>query len=270
MRFRHINLIRYGKFTDFPIDLPKPDEDNEPDFHLIVGANEAGKSTTRHAITDLLFGIETRTRFDFKHDKKDMRLGAVLENDTAGIEYHRLKRKQPLFNPDDTPLPDDALAAYTGNADRTSFEREFCLDHKRLETGGRSILDSKDDVGRMLFEASTGVDLYGKFLDQLEEEANTLWSSRYSKDREYHKAHDAFKEAQRVLKEATTRTTEWKATNQKVDEASEAMAGATKAYQALEQTRNRLDRIRSVAPHLQTLKTTAAKLQGNRVSFRVT
>ena len=263
MRFRHLNLIRYGKFTDFPIDLPKPDGDNEPDFHLIVGANEAGKSTMRHAITDLLFGIETRTRFDFIHDKKDMRLGAVLENDTAEIEYHRLKRnKQALCNADDTPLPEDALAAYTGNADRTSFEREFCLDHKRLETGGRSILDSKDDVGRMLFEASTGVDVYGKFLDQLDAEANTLWSSRYSKDREYYKAHDAFKVAQRTLKEATARTTEWKAANQKVVEASEAQAAATQAYQALEQTRNRLDRVRRVARHLQTLKTTAAKLKG--------
>ena len=130
----------------------------QPDFHLIVGPNEAGKSTIRHAISDLLFGIESRSRFDFLHSKNEMRLGAMLENGDARLEFHRLKRnKQPLRGLEDNLLPDDVLASYTGNADRTSFEREFCLDHARLAAGGQSILNSKDDVGRMLFEASAGV-----------------------------------------------------------------------------------------------------------------
>ena len=111
MRFCRLDLIRYGKFTDFPIELPSPDVSGKPDFHLIVGANEAGKSTTRHAITDLLFGIENRTRFDFIHDKKDMCLGGMLETDTAQLEFHRLKRNnQSLRSPDGAELPDDALA----------------------------------------------------------------------------------------------------------------------------------------------------------------
>ena len=152
MRFSRLDLIRYGIFTDRPIDLPGPDGTGERDFHLIVGPNEAGKSTIRHAISDLLFGIEKRTRFDFLHGKTEMCLGALLENGDARIEFHRLKRnKQPLRGLDDTPLPDDALVPFTGNADRTSFEREFCLDHARLAAGGQSILNSKDDVGCMLF-----------------------------------------------------------------------------------------------------------------------
>lgn len=255
MRFRRLDLIRYGMFTDFHIDLPAPDGEQEPDFHLIVGANEAGKSTTRHAISDLLFGIETRTRFNFIHANNDMCLGAMLENGDAQLEYHRLKRnKQPLRAPDDTPMPDDALATYTGNADRTSFEREFCLDHKRLETGGQSILNSKDDVGRMLFEASAGVGVFGDFLDRLEEEAGVLWSSRHSKGREFYKAQEDFKEAQKDLKEATAKTTEWKNANQKVTDASEALTSATEEYQGLEQSRTRLDRVRRVAQHFQTRK----------------
>ncbi len=255
MRFRRLDLIRYGMFTDFHIDLPAPDGEQDPDFHLIVGANEAGKSTTRHAISDLLFGIETRTRFNFIHANNDMCLGAMLENGDSQLEYHRLKRnKQPLRVPDDTSMPDDALAAYTGNADRTSFEREFCLDHKRLETGGQSILNSRDDVGRMLFEASAGVGVFGDFLDKLEEEAGVLWSSRHSKDREFYKAHDSFKAAQNVLKEATAKTTEWKNANQKVTDASEALTSATEEHQGLEKIRTRLDRVRRVAPHFQTRK----------------
>lgn len=255
MRFRRLDLIRYGIFTDHVINLPRPDGTGQPDFHLIVGPNEAGKSTIRHAISDLLFGIENRTLFDFLHGKSEMRLGAMLENDNAQLEFHRLKRnKQPLRGLEDDLLPDDALAPYTGNADRTSFEREFCLDHARLAAGGQSILNSKDDVGRMLFEASAGVGVFGEFLDQLDEEAAGLWSRRYSKDREFYKALDAFNDAKKAVKEATARTKEWKDTNRKVTEALEALTAAKEDYKSLEQTRTRLDRVRRVAPHFQTRK----------------
>ena len=255
MRFRRLDLIRYGIFTDRSIDLAGPDGMEEPDFHLIVGPNEAGKSTIRHAISDLLFGIESRSRFDFLHRKSEMCLGALLENGDARLEFHRLKRnKQPLRGLDDTPLPDDALAPFTGNADRTSFEREFCLDHGRLAAGGRSILNSKDDVGRMLFEASAGVGVFGDFLDQLDEEAAGLWSRRYSKDREFYRALDAFNDAKKAVKEAATRTKEWKDTNMKVAQASDALTAAKDDYEALERTRTRLDRVRRVATHFQTRK----------------
>lgn len=255
MRFRRLDLIRYGIFTGRPIDLPGPDGTGEPDFHLIVGPNEAGKSTIRHAISDLLFGIESRTRFDFLHGKSEMRLGALLENGEDRLDFHRLKRnKQPLRGGDDELLPDDALAPYTGNADRTSFEREFCLDHARLAAGGQSILNSKDDVGRMLFEASAGVGVFGDFLDQLEEEAETLWSSRRKKDQAFYKAFDDFNDAKKAVKEATSRTKEWKDANMKVAEASQALAAAKDDYEALERTRTRLDRVRRVATHFQTRK----------------
>ena len=81
MRFRRLDLIRYGIFTDRAIDLPGPDGTGEPDFHLIVGPNEAGKSTIRHAISDLLFGIENRSRFDFLHGKSEMCLKVRQERD---------------------------------------------------------------------------------------------------------------------------------------------------------------------------------------------
>ena len=255
MRFRRLDLIRYGKFTDCPIDLPGPNETGEPDFHLIVGPNEAGKSTIRHAISDLLFGIETRSRFDFLHDKREMRLGALLENGDAKLDFHRLKRnRQPLRGVDDELLPDDALAPFTGNADRTSFEREFCLDHALLAAGGQSILNSKDDVGRMMFEASAGVGVFGDFLDRLEEEAATLWSSRRKKDQAFYKAFDDFNDAKRDVKEATARTREWKDINKKVADASDALAAAKRKYEELEQIRTRLDRVRRVAQHFQTRK----------------
>ncbi len=70
MRFSRLDLIRYGKFTDHSIELSNSNDAGQPDFHLIVGPNEAGKSTICNAISDLLFGIEVRTRYDFLHNKK--------------------------------------------------------------------------------------------------------------------------------------------------------------------------------------------------------
>ena len=261
MRIRRLDLVRYGKFTDYQIDLPRPQNTDQPDFHLIVGPNEAGKSTIRHAISDLLFGIENRSRFDFLHDKKEMRIGAELETPETKIEFYRLKRnKHPLYDPQNNVLPDDALAPFTGNADRTSFEREFCLDHTRLAAGGQSILNAKDDVGRMLFEASSGVGVFGEVLDQLENEAANLWTRNRSKDREYYKAFDAFNAAKKAVKEATASTREWKNINNQIAEATQALDDANNHFRKLDQTRTRLERIRRLAPHFRTRNENIEKL----------
>ena len=47
MRLQKLELNRYAKFTEQTLDFPKTD----CDFHLIVGANEAGKSTLRRAVS---------------------------------------------------------------------------------------------------------------------------------------------------------------------------------------------------------------------------
>ena len=48
MRIRELRLLRYGKFTDRLLALPHAPQD----IHLVVGANEAGKSTMRRALSD--------------------------------------------------------------------------------------------------------------------------------------------------------------------------------------------------------------------------
>ena len=49
MRFHRLDLFKYGKFSDRSVEFPAAKQD----FHLIVGPNEAGKSTLRSAIVDL-------------------------------------------------------------------------------------------------------------------------------------------------------------------------------------------------------------------------
>lgn len=65
MRFAELQLIRYGRFQDCNLSFASGD----CDLQIIVGPNEAGKSTTLASISDLLFGFGPRTRFGFKFDQ---------------------------------------------------------------------------------------------------------------------------------------------------------------------------------------------------------
>ena len=86
MRLRRLDLTRYGKFTDRRIDFG-PAEPGRPDLHIVYGPNEAGKSTALSGFLDLLFGIETRSRYNFVHPYGTMRVGGRIE--FAGGEQER-------------------------------------------------------------------------------------------------------------------------------------------------------------------------------------
>ena len=146
MRFDRLDLIKYGKFTDRSISFPIA----KHDFHLIVGPNEAGKSTLRSAILDLLFGIETRSPFNFIHPLNELRLGASVSNQSGCMEFQRAKaQKQTLRSITDAVLADSALTPFLGTADRKFFDQMFGLDHTRLVQGGDSILKAENDVGQI-------------------------------------------------------------------------------------------------------------------------
>src|SRR3546814_7147046 len=147
MRFGRFDLLRYGKFTDKSIAFPQA----RRDFHLIVGPNEAGKSTLRSAILDLLFGFPVRTPLDFLHAKADLRLGASIQNIDGGLDFVRVKaNKNTLRDADGNTLADNTLDAWMGSIGRSFFDKMFGLDHPRLVEGGNSILNAQDDVGQIL------------------------------------------------------------------------------------------------------------------------
>lgn len=251
MRIDRLDLLRYGKFTDQTVHLPPAGQD----LHLIVGPNEAGKSTLRNAILDLLFGIETRSRFNFLHPYPEMRLGARIEQGDDSLDFLRVKaQRNTLRTPAGEPLPDSALAAWLGQADRHFFAQMFGLDHQRLVEGGQQILSASNDVGRILFQAAAGIGGLGDIHARLEQEADTLWAPRRSGNREYFKASDDYEQARADLDRATVRTRDWLAARQQVEAAREALEAARAQVSELEQTRSRLERIRRVAPLLASLR----------------
>ncbi|ESZ04810.1 AAA family ATPase [Mesorhizobium sp. L48C026A00] len=175
MRLRRLDLIRYGKFTDRTIEFgPKPD--SGPDLHIVFGLNEAGKSTALSGYLDLLFGIEERSRYNFLHEYSAMRIGGALE--FAGAEHVFTRTKQrtnSLLNAIDQPVSEVAITAHLAGLSRDAYQTMFSLDDETLEAGGKSILESRGDLGKLLFTASAGLGHASDTLSALEAEADGLY-----------------------------------------------------------------------------------------------
>jgi uncharacterized protein YhaN len=178
MRIRRLDLTRYGRFTERAIDFGPKAEDT-PDFHIIHGPNEAGKSTLFSAWLDFLYGIDARSPYNFLHDYKMMRVGAVVETAAGGRALMRVKKQAgSLLDQNDQAVSDLMLAGDLGGIDREGYRNMFSLDETSLEKGGEAILANKGEVGQLLFSASAGVsDLAGR-LDAIREETNRFHRPR--------------------------------------------------------------------------------------------
>lgn len=175
MRLRRLDLIRYGKFTDRTIEFgPRPE--SGPDLHIVFGLNEAGKSTALSGYLDLLFGIEERSRYNFLHEYSAMRVGGVLEFGGEEHTFSRTKqRNNSLLNALGQPVSEVAITAHLAGLSRDAYGTMFSLDDETLEAGGKSILESRGDLGKLLFTASAGLGQAGDTLNALEAEADGLY-----------------------------------------------------------------------------------------------
>lgn len=275
MRIRELRLLRYGKFTDRLLALPHAPQD----IHLVVGANEAGKSTMRRALSDWLFGFPMRsTGMDFLHPMQDLRLGGIIENNTPSREepssaqdtatgstetgassdgqirslnFERRKgQKNTLRTPADEPLPDSTLHEWLGSLQADEFRRMYALDHATLVEGSESILQASDDIGRMLFQAAAGIEHLGDALKTLQQEADSLWAPRKSGNRVFYQQQDAYEEARRTLGQAQLRTRDWKESHDALMNVQHQLEEARSKHAEIQQHIHRLERIRRVQPLL--------------------
>lgn len=180
MRLRRLDLTRYGKFTDFSIDFGEHVA-GTPDLHIVYGLNEAGKSTSLSAYLDLLFGIEERTKYGFLHQGKAMKIGACLEFDGQVHEFKRVKqRSNSLLNEQGQPVNEALLSVPLAGLTREAYRMMFSLDDQTLEDGGNAILESKGDLGELLFSASAGLAGISSILEAAIAEADGIFRKRAS------------------------------------------------------------------------------------------
>lgn len=251
MRIQQLNLIRYGKFTGRQLTLPAAD----CDIHLVVGPNEAGKSTLRKAIADWLYGIPARTPLDFLHPKPDLRLGGVLQRGSEQLAFDRIKaNSKTLRDPqDDRVIADAELAGWLAGLDLQAFERMQALDHDTLVKGSADMLTASGQVGQLLFQSAAGLQHLGQLVQGLQQEADALWAPRKSDKRQYYQAQNVLEDATQALKAHTLRSSDWKKQQTALQQAGVQLQQARARMQELEQQIQRLRRIQQAAPALQLL-----------------
>lgn len=185
MRLRRLSLAPYGAFANRELDFG----DGAVDFHIIVGPNEAGKSTTLSAIGHLLFGFPqapTPIGYDFRHASKDLRILGTVEDRATGRSLDVVRRRgrtKTLQSATGGPLPDDALDPFLGGVGRDVFQRMFGLNHAELRKGGDMILAGSEDGARAMLEAGSGITGLGAALAKLEAEAAAIYKVRASSPR---------------------------------------------------------------------------------------
>ena len=245
MRLARLDLLRYGRFTDESIELPRA----KRDIHIVFGPNEAGKTTSLTAIEDMLFGIPERSPYNFLHSYEAMRVGAVLENGGDRFEFQRRKtRRDMILGPDGDPLlgGERLLAPLLGGADRVYFDRMFNLSHGRLAEGGRAIIGAEDDVGQMLFAAGTGLADLRERLKQLEDEADQLWAPHKSQRRLYYQAQGRLEEAQSRQRKHSVTVSAWRTAHKTLSDAERTLQKRRRKHEETSRELKKLVRIRHV------------------------
>ena len=246
MRFRELELVRYGAFADRVVDFG----DGAVDLHLIVGPNEAGKSTMLQAVGDFLFGLHPQSTQNWRYDYGALGIRAVLEHDGRTLDLTRRKgKKNTLLLPNGSPAGDDVIAAILGGMDRGSFERMFGLDHRKLRDGGQAILEGRDDAARVVLEAGTGLTGIGAELKRLDEDAAKLFKpsaqnpvvNRLMRERE---------EARTEVRTAALGEGDWKAVQESHASALKRRGELVEETRSLAGRAAMLERIARVRPSL--------------------
>lgn len=175
MRIDALDLIRYGHFTDRRLDFRKS---GDSDLQIVFGPNEAGKSTLREGIGDLLFKVPLRSKMTFAAGTA-LRIGGRFTAEIGSFQVYRLKKnKDDLVDADDAPVRGNPFASVTDGFAREFFDQTFSVDREQLEKGGDQILEGKGDLGQLLFAGSTGLDNLPDRLAGLDRQATQLWRSR--------------------------------------------------------------------------------------------
>ena len=258
MRFRRLELVRYGGFADRVFDFGT----GGPDLHLVVGPNEAGKSTALQAIGDFLFGIPGQSRQNWRYEYGQLRLRALIEHDGELLDVTRRKgNRDTLLAADGTPYKTDPLASLLGGIDRAGFERMFGLDHTKLREGGASIIGGRDDVARITLEAGTGVSHIGSELARLTETASALFKpggqnppvNRLMRERS---------EALAQVRQTSISDADWTQARQRRADAEARRTALINEAEALDREQARLDRVGRARAPFARLSTARAGLVG--------
>ncbi|WP_254900975.1 YhaN family protein [Maritimibacter sp. HL-12] len=260
MRLRQLNLELFGGFTGQTFDFGPGRGDGASDFHIIVGPNEAGKTTTMEGYLRLLYGFPHREPYDFLHQRKNLRVSGLLNIDGTETEFTRLPTRDPsLRDAHGTELPDSAMQAHLIGLSEEDYRNLLCLDDLTIEKGGEEIARAKGDIGRLLFSAAAGISELSDVLDRVREEADDLFRKRSSKTR-FARLKREYSEVDRQIRELDVSATQYRKLKQASDTAHEEEDRVSESRKASFEARAQLEARGNALPLLAEIDELDAKL----------
>jgi uncharacterized protein YhaN len=246
MRIDELRLMAFGPFTDLSLDL----SGGRQGFHLIYGANEAGKSSALRALRYLLYGIPERSTDNFIHPYSKMRLGAAIRSSKGQVfEFIRRKgRVNTLRTADDNSLLEETdLQQYLNGVNADLFVTMFGIGHEDLVQGGQDIIRGGGEVGRLVFSAGSGIVNLREIQNEIQEKADQLFRPSGQKQK-INTTLGMLKNNRKELREAQLPGQEWV----KHDEALRAALTRKKIVETelitQQKKLSRLQRIREALP----------------------
>lgn len=257
MRFSTLSLERYGRFEGCELSF----RDGQPDLHVVYGANEAGKTTSLSAVSDLLFGFPTRSPYNFRFDYSLLRVGAVLEESGTSLACRRRKSgPSTLVDGNDNPVDDGLLLGMLRGQTRETFRLSFSLDQDGLRRGGRAMVEAKNDVGQALFAAGSGLTGIAEELARIDEEADAIWGKRAKASRTYTQAERELETSLRAIRDDGLKPKEWNDARKAMELAREKLDDLEAQRDALLLESQKAERVRRVAGSVRLRKDLLARL----------
>jgi len=181
MRLEQLKLDFFGHFTNAHFNFGLPHKSG-CDFHVIYGPNEAGKTTIMEAYLRLLYGFPQPEPYRFQHQRKNLRISGTLEIDGQQRHFTRMPtRKNSLRDEHGTIISDGSLQLHLAGLSLVDYRNLLCIDDETIEKGGEEIVNSKGDIGSLLFSAAAGIEDLSGVLEGVNQQADNLYRKSATK-----------------------------------------------------------------------------------------
>lgn len=164
MRLHRLTLAAYGRCKDVDIDIGE-------NVTVVLGVNEAGKSTALDALGDLLWGIPRISPRASEFTRPQLRIDAVIEADDTRRTV--VRRSTGLFTEDgatEISPPWDPEQRLTADWWRTRLG----IAHADLRDSGNAVFTGDGDIAEVVFAAREGHSAR-EILNKIADEADKLF-----------------------------------------------------------------------------------------------
>ncbi|APW62067.1 AAA family ATPase [Paludisphaera borealis] len=175
MRLQNLRVKSYGHFRDLALPL-----DGEG-VQMIIGPNEAGKTTLLEFVRELLFGFAERTPYMFGEKNKPEGSATLVLDSGSIVELNRRKGRKKTVSLQvdgrESDLDDEGFNGLLGHASANLFRSIFAFGLDELAAGEKSLGDQS--VKSALYSGGTASAANPKkILEALQAEADKLYKEK--------------------------------------------------------------------------------------------